>query len=135
MRVLEGEPLTLEWTFNVTKTVLRVELRDNDPDNREALVETYPLLNIEPIIRGIFVGRISVSITATNATIILSSSNRIDTGTYFFTVAGISGGTVEKRLQIIVQCKYKPWHASVIIKASHWKHTPYFSFNRNQFEI
>ena len=109
--------------------------RDNDPDNREALVEAYPLLNIAPMIRGIFVGRVSVSITPTNATIILSSSNRIDTATYLFKVADISGGTVEEPLQIIVQCKYKLWHASVIIKASHWKHTPNFSFNRHQFKI
>lgn len=107
VRVLEGETLTLDWTFNVTKTVLRVELRDDDPDNTQALVESYPLLSIEPIIRGIFVGRVSVSSTPRNATIILSSSNRIDTGTYFFKVSDISGGTDEERLQIIVQCKYK----------------------------
>ena len=107
VRVLEGETLTLEWTFNVTKTVLQIELSDNDPDNRNALVESFPLLGIAPIIRGIFVGRVSVSSTTTNATIILSSSNRIDTATYFFKVFDISGGTDEEPLQIIVQCKYK----------------------------
>ena len=103
MRVLEGEPLTLEWTFNFTKTVLRVELRDN----REALVETYPVLNLPSIIRGTFVGRVSVSSTPTNATITFSSSNRTDTATYLFKVFDIAGGVAEEPLQIIVQCKYK----------------------------
>ena len=104
MRVLEGEPLILEWTFNVTKTVLRLELRDNT----QALVETYPVVNLPSIIRGTFLGRVSVSSTSpTNATIIFSSSNRTDTATYLFKVFDIAGGVAEEPLQIIVQCKYK----------------------------
>ena len=87
----------------MTKIVFRIQLRDN----KETLVETYPLFNIPTIIRGIFVGRVSMSSTATNATIILSPSNRIDTATYLFKVFEFNGKTDEEPLQIIVQCKYK----------------------------
>lgn len=101
VRVLEGEPLTLEWTFNVTRTILRVEL---GLPNSLALVEAYLTFNI---IRGVFVDRVSVSSTQTNATIILSSMNRTDTATYVFKVLDIGGGSADEPLQIIVQCKYK----------------------------
>lgn len=102
LRVLEGEPLTLEWTFSV-RTFLRVELAVSG--SPVELVEASPGSSI---IRGIFRGRVSANSTETNATITFSSVNRIDTASYVFTVLDSNGDFANAPpLQLIVQCKYK----------------------------
>ena len=102
LRVLEGQSLMLEWTFNVVTTLLRVQLTGSR--SRIALVEASPGRSS---IRGIFRGRGTASSTETNATITLSSLNRTDTDNYVFTVLGDDGSFAKAPLQIIVQCKYK----------------------------
>ena len=102
LRVLEGQSVTLEWTFSVVTTLLRVELTGSKL--RLALVEASP---VSSSVRGIFIGRGTASSTETNATITLSSLNRNDTDNYVFTVIDNDGSFAQAPLQIIVQCKYK----------------------------
>lgn len=101
--VLEGQPLTLEWSFRVAKTLLRVQLGLNGASL--PLVEAYSGSSI--LTRGAFRGRVSASSTEANATIALSSVNRIDTATYVFAVLDTDGGSATAPLQLTVQCKYK----------------------------
>lgn len=101
LSVLEGQALTLEWTFSVVSTLLRVELGFSG--SPVALVEASPG---GTIIRGVFLGRVSASSTQTNATITFSSLNRTDTANYVFAVVDAAGGFAEAPLQIIVHCKF-----------------------------
>ena len=102
LHVLEGEPLTLEWTFGVSRTFLRVELGVSG--SRIALVEASPGLSS---IRGIFRGRVTASSTETNATITFLSLNRTDSASYVFAVLDTAGFSADAPLQLIVHCKYK----------------------------
>ena len=101
--VLEGQRLTLEWSFRVAKTLLRVQLGLNGA--------FLPLLEAPSgssiIIRGAFRGRVSVNRTEANAAITFSSVDRTDTATYVFVVVDTDGGSATAPLQLIVQCKYK----------------------------
>ena len=101
--VLEGEPLTLEWSFTVAKTLLRVQLGLNGAFL--PLLEAYSDSSI--VLRGTFRGRVSVNRTETNATITFSSVDRTDTANYVFAVVDTDGGSGSAPLQLIVQCKYK----------------------------
>ena len=102
LRVLEGEPLTLEWTFIIVRTFLRVEIGVSG--SRVAFVEASLGLSF---IRGVFRGRVSASSTETNATITFFSLNRTDTASYVFTVLDTNGDFAQATLQLTVQCKYK----------------------------
>ncbi|XP_067019266.1 B-cell receptor CD22-like isoform X1 [Acropora muricata] len=99
--VLEGQPLTLEWSFRVAKTLLRVQLGLNGA--LLPLVEAYFGSSI--ITRGAFRGRVTASRTETNATITFSAVNRIDTGSYVFAVVDTDGDSATASLQLIVQFK------------------------------
>ena len=105
LRVLERQPLTLEWTFSVLRTFLRVEVAVSG--SRLAIVEASLGANV---IRGVFLGRVSASTTQTNATITIFSLNRTDTANYVFTVFDTDGDFAHAPLQLIVQCKYKLYH-------------------------
>ena len=105
LRVLERQPLTLEWTFSVVRTFLRVELGVSG--SRLALVEIFPGSSF---VRGVFLGRVSAGSTQTNATITIFSLNRTDTANYVFTVFDTDGDFAHAPLQLIVQCKYKLYH-------------------------
>ena len=63
-------------------------------------------------IRGVFFGRVNASTTETNATVTFFSLNRTDTGSYDFAVVDTTGAFARAQLQFVVQCKYKPQHAS-----------------------
>ena len=102
--VLEGQPLTLEWTFSVPRTFLRMQL--GFPGSFLALVEASP--GSPGNVRGVFLGRVSAITTETNATITFFSLNRTDTGSYVFAVLDTIGAFAQAQLQLIVQCKYKP---------------------------
>lgn len=101
--VLEGQPLTLEWSFSVAKTFLRLQLGLSG--SLLAFVEASP--GSPSAIRGVFRGRVSASSTETNATITFSSVNRTDTASYVFSVIDTDGDFASAPLQLIVQCKYK----------------------------
>ena len=107
MRGLEGQPLTLNWTFSAGATLFRVELGVSG--SRLALVELSPG---STRIRGIFSGRVDAIYTETNATITFSSLNRTDTATYLFVVLDEKDASAQVTLQLIVQCKYKLKHPS-----------------------
>ena len=80
--VLEGQPLTLEWTFSVPRTFLRMQL--GFTGSFLPLVEASP--GSPSNVRGVFLGRVSAITTETNATITFFSPNRTDTGSYNFAV-------------------------------------------------
>ena len=103
LRVLEGQSVTLEWTFSVVTTVLRVELEGTK--SKVAVVDATPQASGNA--RGIFLGRGTASTTETNATITLSSLTRTDRDNYSFTVIDNDGSFGAAPLQLIVQCKYK----------------------------
>ncbi|XP_074634450.1 uncharacterized protein LOC141892995 [Acropora palmata] len=98
LRVLERQPLTLEWTFSVVRTILRVEVAVRG--SRLAFVEASPS---SIVIRGNFRGRVSAGITQTNATITIFSLNRTDTAKYVFAVIDTDGDFADAPLQLIVQ--------------------------------
>lgn len=102
LRVLERQPLTLEWTFSVVKTFLRVEVAVSGWVVAVVEVSTW-----STIVRGVFRGRVSASSTQTNTTITIFSLNRTDTANYVFTVIDTDGDFAHATLQLIVQCKYK----------------------------
>ncbi|XP_015775157.1 PREDICTED: immunoglobulin superfamily member 10-like isoform X6 [Acropora digitifera] len=107
--VLEGQPLTLEWSFSVAKTFLCLQLGLSG--SLLAFVEASP--GSPSAIRGVFRGRVSASSTETNATITFSSVNRTDTASYVFSIIDTDGDFASAPLQIIVQ--YPP---SLITKAT-----------------
>ncbi|XP_015775159.1 PREDICTED: hemicentin-2-like isoform X8 [Acropora digitifera] len=97
--VLEGQPLTLEWSFSVAKTFLCLQLGLSG--SLLAFVEASP--GSPSAIRGVFRGRVSASSTETNATITFSSVNRTDTASYVFSIIDTDGDFASAPLQIIVQ--------------------------------
>ncbi|XP_074634404.1 hemicentin-1-like isoform X2 [Acropora palmata] len=108
VRGLEGQPLTLNWTFSAGATLFRVELAVSG--SRLALVELSPG---STRIRGIFSGRVDAIYTETNATITFSSLNKTDAATYDFIVIDEKDASAQVTLQLIVQ--YPP---SLITRAS-----------------
>ena len=103
LSVLEGQPLTLEWTFIVTRTFGRVQFGVSGA--------MFPRIEASPgsasVIRGIFRGCASASTTETNATITFSSLIRTDTASYVFVVSDDDDGVAQAPLQLIVLCEYK----------------------------
>ena len=102
MRVLEGQPLKLNWTFSVEGSFRRVQLAFSGAA-AAFLEKTLTSTFIEPA----FNGRLTASTTEGNATITFFSVNRTDSANYIFGVLDSSGVTPEP-LKVIVECKYKP---------------------------
>ena len=100
VRVFEGQPLRLEWTFSVQGTFRRVQL--GFLGSPAAFVEAS-LSSI--FIEAAFSDRLTLSTTKRNATVTFFSMNRTDSADYVFGVFDSSGVTTEP-LKIIVQCKY-----------------------------
>lgn len=98
LRVLEEEPLTLQWRFSVADVFLRVQLGVSG--SLLALVEASPG---STSLRGTFRGRVNASSTETNATIAFPSVNRIDAASYVFSVVETDGDFVSEPLQLIVK--------------------------------
>ena len=106
LSVLEGQPLTLEWTFIVTRTFGRVQFGFSGANL--ARIEASP--GSASVFRGVFRGRASASTTETNATITFSSLIRTDTASYVFIVTDDDDGAAEAPLQLVVLCEYIPKH-------------------------
>lgn len=104
--VLEGQNLTLEWTFIVARTFGRVQFGFSGA--------VVPRIEASPgspsVIRGIFRGRAEASTTETNATITFTSLIRTDTASYVFAVTDDDDGVAQAPLQLIVLCEYIPKH-------------------------
>ena len=100
VRVLEGQPLKLEWTFNVQGTFRRVQLAfsgDAAGFVEVTLTGSFPL--------PAFNDRLAASTTERNATITFLSVNRTDSADYVFGVLDSSGVT-EEPVKVIVECEY-----------------------------
>ena len=100
MRVLEGQPLKLEWTFSVRGSFRRLELQLSEAS--EAFLEITPS---STFIVPEFEGRLTANLTGTNVTITFLSVNRTDSAKYEFKVFG-SPGSISVPLKVIVECKY-----------------------------
>ena len=101
VRVLEGQPLKLDWTFSVQGAFRRVEFVF--VDNGSIIVETSHTTT--PFIAPAFEGRLAASTTARNATITFFSVIRTDSNNYLFDVLDSSGSTPVP-LEVIVECEY-----------------------------
>ena len=100
VRVFEGQPLKLEWTFSVQGTFRRVQLAFSGA--AAGFLEKFPIGSfIEPA----FQGRLTASTTERNATITFFSINRTDSADYVFGVLD-SSGLAEEPLKVIVECEY-----------------------------
>ncbi|XP_044180195.1 fibroblast growth factor receptor 3-like isoform X2 [Acropora millepora] len=108
VNALEGELLTLDWTFSVPNTVRRVGLSFKGV--AALLLEASPGSpnGIGTKLRG----RVNASTTQTNARIIFFSVNRIDSANYTFAVIDNNFVSTSVPLELIVQ--YPP---SLITKA------------------
>ena len=101
VRVLEGQPLKLEWTLSVQGTFRRLEFKLSEAVG--AFVEIIPLSS--PFITSEFEDRLNASLTGRNLTITFFSMNRTDSANYEFRVFG-SSGSISVSLRVIVECKY-----------------------------
>ena len=108
--ILEGQPLTLEWTFSVANTFQRVQLALSG--SFVNLIEASP--GSPSVIGRVFHGRVAAGSTSTNATFTFSSMNRTDTGSYVFVVIDTDNEFASAPLQLIVLCKYKLYHPSLL---------------------
>ena len=100
--VLEGQPLTLNWTFSVQRTFRRVQLSLSGkavPFLEKTLTTLF--------LSGQFTGRLIASATETNATITFLSVSKSDSNDYVFAVLDTDGDSVEASFEIVVQCKYE----------------------------
>ena len=102
VRVLEGQPLKLEWTFSAQGTFRRVQLGFSG-----SAVGFLEMSLSSSFIEPAFSDRLTASTTERNSTITFSSVNRNDSANYVFGVSDSSGIT-EAPLEITVECKYKP---------------------------
>lgn len=100
VRVLEGQPLKLEWSFSVQGTFRRSQLGFSGSVAgflEMSLTSTF----IEPA----FSDRLTASTTERNTTITFFSVDRTDNANYVFGVYDSSGVTGVP-LKVIVECKY-----------------------------
>lgn len=101
VRVLEGQPLKLKWSFSVQGTFRRVEFVFAGGG---ALILDTSLTTTFLVPE--FVGRLTASTTGRNATIAFFSVNRTDSNNYIFKVLDSDSGTTEVPLEVIVECEY-----------------------------
>ena len=100
VRVLEGQPLKLEWTLSVQGIFRRLELQLSGAFG--AFVE---ITSSSTFIDPEFQGRLTASLTGRNVTITFFSVNRTDSANYDFKVFD-SAGSITVPLKVIVECKY-----------------------------
>ena len=102
VRVLEGQPVKLEWTFSAQGTFRRVQLGFSG-----SAVGFLEMSLTSTFIEPAFSDRLTASTTERNSTITFFSVKRNDSADYVFGVLDSSGTTVAP-LEVIVECKYKP---------------------------
>ena len=101
MRVVEGESVTLEWTYDIGGSAFRQA--EFDTAGVSFVVDR---LRQEPVaINSAFVGRVTANITETNASITFLAVNRSDSRTYDFIVENENRLTDYRALDIKVQCE------------------------------
>ena len=99
---MEGESVTLEWTYNAGGSAFR---------QAEFVTQGVPFVveqfRQEAIAIGpAFFGRVTANITETNASIMFLAVNRSDSRTYDFTVHNENRETDQRVLEIEEQCEY-----------------------------
>lgn len=98
---MEGESVTLKWTYNIGGGGLREA--EFDTQGVAFVVDRF---RQEPVaINSAFVGRVTAKITETNASITFLAINRNDSGTYAFKIENEDRRGVERALDIDVQCE------------------------------
>ena len=99
--VVEGESVTLEWTYDLGGSAFRQA--EFDTAGVSFVVDR---LRQEPVaINSAFVGRVTANITETNASITFLAVNRSDSRTYDFIVQNENRLTDYRALDIEVQCE------------------------------
>ena len=100
--VVEGESVTLEWTYNTGGSAFfQAEF---DTQGVSFIVDRF---RQEPVaINSEYVGRVTANITETNASITFLAVNRKDSGTYDFTVQNENRDSSTRTLDIEVQCEW-----------------------------
>ena len=98
---MEGESVTLKWTYNIGGGGFREAEFDT-----QGVTFVLDRFRQEPIaINSAFAGRVTANITETNASITFLSVNRNDSGTYNFKIENEDRKGVERALVIDVQCE------------------------------
>ena len=101
VRVVEGESVTLEWTYNAGGSAFfRAEL---DVQGVSFVVDRFAQPPVA--INSAYVGRVTANITETNASITFLAVNRSDSNSYEFTVENQDRDSAVRRLDIEVQCE------------------------------
>ena len=101
MSVVEGESVTLEWTYNIGGGGFRQA--EFVTQGVSFIVDRF---RQEPVvIISAYVGRVTANITETNASITFLAVNRKDSGTYDFIVYNENRLTDDRALEIEVQCE------------------------------
>ena len=101
LRVVEGESVTLEWTFNLHGKALNLMLFSL----QSGTIVVQKVQTTPSFIPTIFRGRIAENITESFASIKFLSINRTDSKTYTMTVSNLEGGQTSGTVEIQVHCK------------------------------
>ena len=100
LRVLEGRPLTLEWTYSLERSVTLRRWEFGIAGEILTIVDV--LFNGDTYIAD---DRVTVNITGTNVTITFLALNRNDSNHYIFRVFGSGFTSDSSDVEIIVECK------------------------------
>ena len=101
MRVVEGESVTLEWTYDLGGSAFRQA--EFDTAGVSFVVDRFRQEPVE--INSAFVGRVTANITETNASITFLAVSRSDSKSYEFTVQNENRESDVRTLDIEVQCE------------------------------
>ena len=104
LRVVEGESVTLKWTYDLGGSPFdSIDFRVILP-NPERIVRGRSSSDIT-IPNPEYQSRLTVNVSETNTTITFDAINRGDSKTYSFEVDNSAGLNDVKNVEIIVQCK------------------------------
>ena len=101
LRVVEGESVTLEWTYNLHG----VDFNQMVFSIQGGAFVIQKFQTNAPFIVGIFRGRVENNITESFASIKFLSINRTDSRTYTLTVVNTNGEQTFDTVEIQVLCK------------------------------
>ena len=101
MQVVEGESVTLEWTYNTGGSSFQEAEFETQGFAFVVKTTTGPSTIIFPAFRG----RLTANITETNASITFLAVNRSDSRTYDFVVFNQDFNSALQQVTLDVQCK------------------------------
>ena len=102
MIVVEGESVSLEWTYNIGGGGFRQA--EFDTQGVSFIVDR---LRQGPVaINSEYVGRVTANLTETNASITFLAVNRGDSKSYEFTIQNENRDSSTRTLDIEVQCEW-----------------------------